>query len=149
MTKRKTILIQKTISKEPHQTTTTQNHSMNDIKARIDKTQQNRKCMWCGDRDEMINHIVNECSEWALKEYGNRQDWVGKVIHWEKLQETEIWPYEQMLYTQPRICAREWDRQTVLWFWDTNRLPTRPRNNQQKTENLPYCVLSCSGLTTE
>ena len=32
----------------------------NHIKARIDKTQQNSKCRLCGDRDEMINHIISE-----------------------------------------------------------------------------------------
>ena len=29
------------------------------IKARIEKTQQNSKCRLCGDRDETINHIIN------------------------------------------------------------------------------------------
>ena len=37
----------------------------NRIKARIDKTQQNSKCGLCGDRDEMINHIISECSKLA------------------------------------------------------------------------------------
>ena len=55
----------------------------NDIKARIDKTQQNSKCRLCGDRDETINHIISECSKLAQKEYKTRHDWIGKVIHWE------------------------------------------------------------------
>ena len=33
--------------------------------------------------DETINHIKNECSKLAPKEYKTRHDWVGKVIHWE------------------------------------------------------------------
>ena len=37
----------------------------NHIKARIDKTQQNSRCRLCGDRDETINHILNECSKLA------------------------------------------------------------------------------------
>ena len=53
------------------------------IKARIDKTQQNSKCRLCCDRDETINHMISECSKLAQKEYKARQDWVGKVIHWE------------------------------------------------------------------
>ena len=52
----------------------------NHIKARIDKVQQNSKC---GNRDETINHIINECSKLAQKEYKTRHDWVGKVIYWE------------------------------------------------------------------
>ena len=51
------------------------------IKARIDKTQQNSKCMLCGDRDETINHIISECSKLAQKEYKTRHNLVGKVIH--------------------------------------------------------------------
>ena len=63
----------------------TQNSAIrtNHIKARIDKTQQNRKCRLCSDRDETINHIISECFKLAQKEYKARQDWVGKVIHWE------------------------------------------------------------------
>ena len=53
----------------------------NHIKARIDKTQQNRKCRLCGDRDETINHIISEWSKLAQKEYKTRHDRVGKVIH--------------------------------------------------------------------
>ena len=53
----------------------------NQIKARIEKTQQNSKCWLCGDRDETINHTVSKCSKLAQKEYRTRYDWVGKVIH--------------------------------------------------------------------
>ena len=53
----------------------------NHIKERIDKTQQNSTCRLCGDRDETINHIINECSKLVRKEYKTKQDWVCKVIH--------------------------------------------------------------------
>ena len=55
--------------------------SANHIKARIDKTQQNRKCRLRGDRGETINHIISECSKLAQREYKMRHNWVGKVIH--------------------------------------------------------------------
>ena len=45
--------------------------------------QQNSKCRLCGERDEMVNHIVSECSKLAQKEYKTMHDWVGKVIPWE------------------------------------------------------------------
>ena len=63
----------------------TQNNSIRTdyIKARIDKTQQNSKCRLCGNRDEMIHHIISECSKLTQKEYNTRDNWVGKVIHWE------------------------------------------------------------------
>ena len=55
----------------------------NHIKTRIDKKQQNSRCGLCGERDEMINHLISESSKWAQKEYKTWHDWVGKVIHWE------------------------------------------------------------------
>ena len=48
----------------------------------------------------------------------------------------EVWPYEQMVYAQLRICSKEWDAQTLLGFWNSNVSPnlgqtTRSYNNQQ------------------
>ena len=42
-----------------------------------------------------------------------------------------------MVYAQPSICPGEWDIETPMGFWHTNRTPnldqtTRPYNNQQK-----------------
>ena len=36
---------------------------------RIDYMQQSSRCGLCGDRDEMINHIISKCSKLAQKEY--------------------------------------------------------------------------------
>ena len=46
-------------------------------------SQQNNKCWQCGDRDEIINHMISKCSKLAQKDYKTRHNWVGKVIHWE------------------------------------------------------------------
>ena len=42
----------------------------------------NSKCRWCGDRDEIINHIISECSKLAQKEYIIRrvQVWKGIIL---------------------------------------------------------------------
>ena len=53
-----------------------------------------------------------------------------------------IWPCEQELHAQPRICSGELDAQTSQGFWDINWSPhlsqtTRLRNRQKKKENLP------------
>ena len=63
----------------------TQNNTVrtNHIKARIDKTQQNKKCRLCGDRTETNNHMISECRKLEPKEYKIRYDWVVKVIRWE------------------------------------------------------------------
>ena len=74
------------------------------IKAKIDNTQL---CRFCGDIDETINPILSEYSKLAQREYKTRHDWVGKMIHTEMIQETEIRSYYQMVYAQTRICPDE------------------------------------------
>ena len=49
-----------------------------------------------------------------------------------------------MVYTQPGIYPGEWDVETLLGFWDTNRSAnlaqtTRPYNNQQKKKKKRTC----------
>ena len=84
------------------------------IKARIDKMQQNSKCRLRGDWDETINHIISECSKLAQKEYKARHDWVGKVIHWEmctkfKFDHTNKW------YMHNPAPVLENDSHKLLW----------------------------------
>ena len=62
---------------------------------------------------------------------GRQKDPLGIV------QKIEVWPYEQMVKAQPRICHGEWDAQTSLGFWDKNGShnlgqTTKPCNNQQQ-----------------
>ena len=51
---------------------------INYIKAKIDNTQR-----LCGDRYEMVDHIISECSKRVQKEYKTKHDRVAKVIYWE------------------------------------------------------------------
>ena len=55
----------------------------NYVKVGIYKTKQNSKCWLCDDRDEMINHIISECSKLVQKDFKSRHVWVGKGICWE------------------------------------------------------------------
>ena len=84
----------------------------NHIKAKTDKTQQNRKCWLCSDRDETINHVINECSKLAQKEHKTRHDWVGKGILWELCKKID--------HTNKRYmhnpASGECDTQTPLGF---------------------------------
>ena len=86
--------------------------------------------------------------EWDLTWLGGQGDPLGIV------QEIYIWPYEQVVYAQPRIRPGKRDAQSSLGFWDTNESPnlgqtTRPWNNQQhkkiKRENMPNCGLYRTG----
>ena len=68
----------------------------NPIKTRIDMTQQNSRCRLCDDRDEMINHMINECSKLTRNEFKTKHGWVGMVIHCKlykklKLDHTNKW----------------------------------------------------------
>ena len=60
---------------------TKQSHN-NYVKARIDKTQRSRWRL-CGDRDETVNHITNECCKIVQKENNTRHNRAQKVIQWE------------------------------------------------------------------
>ena len=79
------LLRKRNLERETESRLVAQNNAVrtNQIKARIDKTQQNNKCRFYGDRDETINHIISKCSKLSQKEHETRHDWVGKVIHWE------------------------------------------------------------------
>ena len=54
---------------------------INNVKAKIIKTQQNSKCRLCGDKDKTINHILKKRSKLVQGDYKSRHDWLGKVIH--------------------------------------------------------------------
>ena len=79
--------------------------------------EQNSRCRLCGDIDETINNIISECSKLAKKEYKTRHNKYKQVDALRIGQKIEIWPYEQMVYAQPRICPGKWDAQTRLGFW--------------------------------
>ena len=61
----------------------------NNIKARIDKTQQKGRCRLCGNRNE-TNRIISECIKLAQKEYKTRHDRVGQMIHWKLCKKFEL-----------------------------------------------------------
>ena len=65
------------------------NNSMrtNYVKTKLDNSQKNSKCRLCGDRDEIVNRIISECSKLAQKEFKIRHDLVEKVILYMKKSE--------------------------------------------------------------
>ena len=54
----------------------------NNIKAKIDKTQEKNKCRMYGKAEECVNHVLSECSKLFQKEYKRRHDWFGTKIQW-------------------------------------------------------------------
>ena len=124
----------------------------NHIKARIDKTQQNSKCRLCGDRDQTIDHIINECSKLAQNEYKARHDWVGKVIHWEMCKKFKFENANKWYMHNPEPVLEN-DTHKLLWDFDiqTDHLISTRRpdliiiNKKKKKENLQNCRLFCPG----
>ena len=55
----------------------------NNIKAKIDKTQENSKCRMCEKTEESANYVLSKWSKLAQKEYKRRHDWFGTKIHLE------------------------------------------------------------------
>ena len=96
----------------------TQNNAMrtNDIKVRIDKTQQNSKCRLCSDRDETINYI-SECSKFAQKEYKTRHNWISKVIHWEMCKKFRFDHINKWHMHNPALVLEN-DTHKLIWDFD-------------------------------
>ena len=85
----------------------------NYVKAKTEKTQQNRKCRLCGDRVETMNHIISEFSKKSIKldttgweKYSILADLSNAVV-WivstRMVQETEIWPYERFMHNPESV----------------------------------------------
>ena len=87
---------------------------INHIEARIDKTQQYSKCRRCGDRDETIIHIISECSKLAQMEYKAKNDWVGKVIHWEMCKKFRF-DHTNKWYMHNPAAVLENDTHKLIW----------------------------------
>ena len=87
----------------------------NNIKAKIDKTQNDSKCRMCKSSEETINHIISECPKLAQKEYKRRHDWFGTKIHWEICKKYDIevnknwFEHKPEKVTENNYCKILWD----------------------------------------
>ena len=63
----------------------------NAIKKRIDGQDISPLCRMCGEREEIIAHIVSECSKMAQKQYKEwRHDKVAQIVHWKICEKHKI-----------------------------------------------------------
>ena len=98
----------------------------------------------------MINHIISECSKLAQKEYKNRHDWVGKVIHWELCKKFQF-DLTNKWYMHNPAAALENKTHKLLKNFDiqTDHLMSVRRPDliiiKKKKENLQNCGLCCPG----
>ena len=122
----------------------------NHIKTRIDKTHQNCKCRLCGDRDEIINHIISECSKLAQKEYKTKHDCVGKVIHQRmckkfKFDHTNKW----YMHNPAPVLENDTHKLLCNFYVQTDHRISARRPDviiiNEKIEKLQNCRLCCPG----
>ena len=71
------------------------------MKAKIDNTQQNRKCILCAERDCKRMQQTDTEGVQAKAQLGGKGDPQGI------LQETEFWLYYQMVFVPIRIQPKE------------------------------------------
>ena len=90
----------------------------NHIKAKIDYTQQNSICRLCGERDEIVKHIIRKCSKLTQNEYKNRHDWVGKAIHG-KLCKKLKFDHADKWYIHKPESVLENEMYKILWDFET------------------------------
>ena len=74
-------------------------------------------------------HQISGKKECKTRRLGWEGDPMGIV------QEILVWPYQRVVYEQPRIHPGEWDAQNSPGFWDTNGWPnldkmTTPSDSQ-------------------
>ena len=116
----------------------------NNIKARIDKTQQNSKCRLCSDRDETINYIISKCSKLVPWEFKARHDWVGKGIHWEMCKKLKF-DHTNKWYKHNPAPVLENATHKFLWDFNIRTDPLIPARRpdliiiNKKKENLQKC----------
>ena len=80
--------------------------------------------------DETINHIINECSKLAQKEYKTIHDWVKKVIHWELCKKLKFDHTTKWYMHKPESIQKN-ETHKILWDFETQTnhlIPTRRAN---------------------
>ena len=108
----------------------------------------------------MINHMINECSKLAQKEYKTRHDWVGKVIHWELCKKLKFDHTKKSYMHGPKSALKN-EMHKLLWDFEIqidHQISTRrpdliiinnnnnnKKKKKKKRENLQNYGLCCSG----
>ena len=78
----------------------------NHIKVILNKAQQNSNSWLFGYRDETMNHMINECSKFAQKEF--------KTIHWEMCKKFKFDHTNKWYMHNPTFLLGN-DTHTFLW----------------------------------
>ena len=101
---------------------------------------QKSKCRWCGQKDEMINHIVSECRKLAQNEWKTIYDWVGETINWVlcrklKFDHTTKW------YMRKPVSVPENETHTILWNFEIQTDHPARRSDQEIIKKRTCCIV--------
>ena len=78
--------------------------------------QQNSIGRLCDDRDETINHMINECSKLAQNEYKTKQNWAGKVTSCELRKKFKC-DHTNKRYMHNLASVLENETHKLLWYF--------------------------------
>ena len=53
-------------------------------------TLENPLCRMCGERGEIVQHIICKCKKLAQREYKRRHDTVAKLVHWKLFENNNL-----------------------------------------------------------
>ena len=79
--------------------------------------QQTCRCRLCGDREEPIIHVINECSKLDEKEYKTRNNWMSKVINWELCKKFKFY-HTKKSYMRNAVSVSENETHKLLWDFE-------------------------------
>ena len=79
--------------------------------------QHNNKCRFCGERDELVNHIVSKCNKVAQKKLKTWYDCVGKEIHLELCKRMKFY-HAAKWYMYKALSILENKIHKILWNFE-------------------------------
>ena len=105
----------------------------NNIKANIDKTQENDLCRMCCQAKETLSHIVIGCSKLAQQEYKRRHNNVARVVRWDLQGKCSFSRVDKWFEHQPETVLENNDYKLL---WDYNIQTDRQINARRPTWSL-------------
>ena len=68
----------------------------------------------CGNANETINYLTNECAKMAQKEYKKRHDLAGKKFHWEICKTFNMEVSKKRYQHEPGTVVEN-EKREILW----------------------------------
>ena len=69
------------------------------------------------DREEIIKHIISECSKLSQRKYKTEQNWVGKMIHRELCKKLKFDLSTKWSWQKPELVLEN-ETHKILWEFE-------------------------------